>query len=133
MDEGTWDVGWWAWIASPGAAGFVALLDVVDPDSVPPDGSNFYRWGTWDSSVNDDAVARFRDILAIVRKTVDPDELISLARAAEQILADNAVLIPVASRSVVGAVWADKLAGFVMNPTQASHTWNIEFWRRLDL
>ncbi len=133
LDNGTWDVGWWAWVASPGAAGFISLLEVANPDSLPPDGSNYYRWGTPDSSVNDEAVHRFRDLLAVAGETVDPEQLISLARTLEQILADNAVIIPVAARTVVGAVWADKLRGYEMNSSQASHTWNIEFWRRIDL
>ena len=133
FDAGSWDVGWWAWVVSPGAAGLITMLDVADPDAPPPDGGNYYRWGTADSSVNDEAVQRFRDILAVARQTVDPAELISLAKALEQILADNMVILPVAARSVVGAVWADKLHGYEMNSSQASHTWNIEFWRRIDL
>ncbi len=133
LDDGTWDVGWWAWVSQPGAAGFVGMLDLFDPDRLPPDGSNYYRWGTPDSSVQDEAVQRFIDVLAIARETVDPDELKTLARAAEQILADNAVIVPVGARTAVGAVWADKLHGYEMNTSQASHTWNIEFWRRIDL
>ncbi len=133
LDRGTWDVGWWAWVAEPGASGFVGLLDLFDPAQPPPDGGNYYRWGTPDSSVSDDAVDRYADILAIARETVDPEELVTLARAAEQILAENAVIVPVGARTVVGAVWADKLSGYEMNPSQASHTWNIEHWRRIDL
>ncbi|MCP4307268.1 MAG: hypothetical protein GY788_20845 [bacterium] len=133
LDLGTWDVGWWAWVATPGSAGSLTTLELFDPDSPAPDGTNHYRWGTPDSSVQDDAVARFRDVLAVARETVDPEESAGLAAVAEQILADNAVVVPIAARSVVGAVWADAVAGFVMNPTQAGHTWNIETWRRLDL
>ena len=133
LDDGTWDVGWWAWVHSPGASGAVGILDLFDPDLPPPDGGNYYRWGTADSSVQNDAVDRFREVLAIVRNTVDPTEAFALARAAEQILADSAVVVPVATRPVTGAFWADEIAGYQMNPTQAGHTWNIEFWRRVDL
>ena len=133
LDNGTWDVGWWAWVATPGASGSLTTLDLFDPDAPAPDGTNYYRWGTPDSSVQDDAVDRFRDILAVARETVDPEQSAGLAAAAEQILADNAVVVPIAARTVVGAVWADVVAGFVMNPSQAGHTWNIETWRRLDL
>ena len=133
LDNGTWDVGWWAWVASPGAAGFIGMLALFDPDAPPPDGSNYYRWGTVDSSVGDDAVSRFRDVLAIARETVDPAQSATLAEAAEQILADNAIVVPVGGRTVVGAVWADKLVGYQMNPSQVGHTWNIEFWHRIDL
>lgn len=133
LDQGTWDAGWWAWVSRPGAAGFISMLDLVDPDGAPPEGVNYYRWGTPDSSVNGDAVARVREILASVRETVDPEQLVALARAAEEILADDAVLIPIGSRVVVGAVWADKVRGFEMNTSIAGHTWNIESWFRIDL
>jgi ABC-type transport system substrate-binding protein len=83
--------------------------------------------------VNGDAVVRFREILASARDTVDPEQLVALARAAEEVLADDAVLIPIGSRVVVGAVWADKVSGFEMNTSAAGHTWNIEFWFRIDL
>jgi ABC-type transport system substrate-binding protein len=133
LDDGTWDVGWWAWVASPGASGAVATLDLFDPAAPPPEGGNYYRWGTPDSSVKDDAVAQFGDVLELARNSVDREQMEALARAAEQILADNVVIIPVGARSVVGAVWADKLLGYEMNSSRASHTWNIEYWRRIDL
>jgi ABC-type transport system substrate-binding protein len=133
LDAGTWDVGWWAWVLTPGATGTVAALELFDPDAPPPDGMNFYRWGTPDSSVRDDAVDRFREVLEIIRGTVDTTEIKSLAAAAEQILADNVVVIPVAARRVAGAVWADEIAGYQVNTSRAAHTWNIEFWHRVDL
>ena len=83
--------------------------------------------------MQNDAVDRFREVLAILRNTVDPTEAFALVRAAEQILADSAVVVPVATRPVVGAYWADEIVGYQMNPTQSGHTWNIEFWRRIDL
>jgi hypothetical protein len=43
------------------------------------------------------------------------------------------VILPLFSRLVVGAVWEDEIANFVMNPSQATHTWNIEEWYRADL
>jgi peptide/nickel transport system substrate-binding protein len=133
LTRGTWDLGWWAWVRLPGASGRAAVLDLFDPDAPPPDGANYYRWGTPDSSVHDEAVEQIRSILQQVRVAVDRDEVESLTQEAEQILADNAVVIPVAARLMVGAVWADEIAGYVMNPTQAGHTWNIEAWYRVDL
>jgi ABC-type transport system substrate-binding protein len=120
-------------VRSPGTSGAIGVLDLFDPEAPPPDGSNYYRWGTPDSSVQDDAVTRFREVLSIVRTTQDSTQALALAKAAEQILADSAVVIPIAARPVVGAVWADEVAGYEMNPTQAGHTWNIELWRRIDL
>ena len=34
---------------------------------------------------------------------------------------------------LAATIAADEIAGFEMNPTQASHTWNIETWYRVDL
>jgi peptide/nickel transport system substrate-binding protein len=130
LNEGTWDVGLWAWVAGPDASGFLSTLDFFDPDAPPPDGDNYYRWGTPGSSVGEDVVARYRSIIATARESVDPEEVVALARAAEELLADNAVVIPIASRPVVGAVWADSLGGFEMNASTAGPTWNIELWHR---
>jgi ABC-type transport system substrate-binding protein len=51
----------------------------------------------------------------------------------EQILADQVVIIPLYARLVTAAVWGDEVGGFKHNPTQASHTWNMEEWYRVDL
>jgi peptide/nickel transport system substrate-binding protein len=133
LDDGTFDVGEWAWVGSPGLDGLVSVFDLFDPDAAVPEGDNYYRWGTPDSIVrNDDAVTEMRELLAAIRSTVDRAEIIALASQIEEVLAREAVVIPTHARLVVGAVWADEIAGFNMNATQASHTWNIEFWRRLD-
>jgi ABC-type transport system substrate-binding protein len=133
LNGGTWDMGLFALVRNPGASGALSALGHFDPDSPPPDGMNYYRWGTAGSAVDDDSVARFRDVLSVARRSFDAGQVLTLSAAAEQILADNAVIIPIAARPVVGAVWADKVVGFVMNPTPAGHTWNIESWYRTDI
>ncbi len=133
LDNGTWDIGEWAWVGSPGLAGLVGIHDVFDPEAPPPDGSNYYRWGTEDSSVRNEQTQRFADVRDLMNRTVDGGELEDLIAEAEEILADQMVILPLYSRLVVGAVWEDEIANFVMNPTQASHTWNIEEWYRTDL
>jgi peptide/nickel transport system substrate-binding protein len=130
LDDGTWDVGLWAWVASPDAAGFLSALEFFNPDSAPPEGRNYYRWGTPDSSVDNDTVAQFRGILATASETVDPEQVISLARVGEEVLADSAVLIPIAARPMVGVVWANEIGGFELNTSMAGYTWNIELWHR---
>ncbi len=134
LENGDWDLGLWAWVGSPGGTGALSTMGLFDPDAPPPDGDNYYRWGTADSVVrDDDAVANFREVLAEMRTTYDYDEVKRLAGVLELILAEEAVIVPLASRVTMGAVWADEIGGFEMNPTQASHTWNIELWRRVDL
>lgn len=133
LDNGVFDLGEWAWVGSPGLSGLVGIHDVWDPEAPPPDGSNYYRWGTPDSSVIDDATARFAEVRDAMNATVDPSELTTLINEAEQILADNLVIIPLYARLVTAAVWEDEIGGFKHNPTQASHTWNMENWYRTDI
>jgi peptide/nickel transport system substrate-binding protein len=133
LDNGLWDLGEWAWVGSPGLSGLISIHDVWDPEAPPPDGSNYYRWGTEDSSVIDDATARFAEVRDAMNATVDADELVTLINEAESILADNLVIFPLYARLVTAAVWEDEVGGFKHNPTQASHTWNVEYWYRTDL
>jgi ABC-type transport system substrate-binding protein len=151
LDVGNWDLGEWAWVGSPGLSGLVSIHDVFDPEAPPPVGGNYYRWGTSEldaseyegdnvlyadsneSSVKDAASERFAVVRDEMNATVDPGELLILINEAENILADNLVIFPLYARLVTAAVWEDEVGGFKHNPTQASHTWNMEFWYRTDL
>ena len=133
LDNGLWDLGEWAWVGSPGFSGAISLYDLFDPEAPPPDGGNYYRWGTEDSVVIDDNTARFAEIRDLLNQSVDPDELIPLMQEGEQILADQVVIFPLYARLVTAAVWGDEVGGFKHNPTQQGHTWNMEDWYRLDL
>ena len=133
LATGSWDVGQWTWRGSPGFVSLVGFHDLFDPEAPPPDGQNFYRWGTDDSSVVDEATQRFAEVRDGMNATVDHTELTVLIREAENILADELVIIPLFPHPVAAAVWADEILGFRHNPTQAGFTWNIEFWHRNDL
>jgi peptide/nickel transport system substrate-binding protein len=133
LDNGKWDLGEWAWVGTPGLAGLISIHDVWDPEAPPPDGGNYYRWGTEDSSVIDDATARFAVVRDEMNATIDAAELAVLIEEAENILADQLVIIPLYARLVTAAVWEDEISNFKHNPTQASHTWNLEYWYRTDL
>ena len=146
LDFGNIDLGEFAWVGTPGFAGLVSILDVFDPEAPPPDGSNFYRWGTPEvtgadpdgfnqsaSSVIDDNTVRFAEIRDAMNATVDDGELVTLLNEAENILADQVVIIPLYARLDPGAVWADEIGGYKHNPSQAGDTWNIEEWYRVDL
>ena len=133
LESGSWDMGMWAWVGSPGASALVDIFDVFDPDGAPPDGSNYYRWGSRGSGLaSDEAVQDFQALLAALRSTVSRAEVFEIAAQLEEVLASEVVVIPIWSRLSVGAVHADQIGGFVHNPTQAAHTWNIERWYRLD-
>jgi ABC-type transport system substrate-binding protein len=146
LDFGNWDFGDWAWLGTPGYAGLVSSIDLYDPEGAPPDGSNFYRWGTPEvtgqdpvgfnqgpSSVIDENTVRFAELRDLMNTTVDVALLTEYVHEAERILADQVVIIPLYQRLDPGAVWADTVGGFKHNPSQASVTWNIENWYRVDL
>ncbi|MDK1103653.1 MAG: ABC transporter substrate-binding protein [Actinomycetota bacterium] len=151
LDTGTWDLGEWAWVGSPGLSGLVNIHDLFDPEQPPPLGQNYYRWGTSEladeeyegdnavyagtneSSVKDAASERYAVVRDEMNATVDDGELVALIQEAEAILADNLVIFPLYARLVTAAVWADEVGNFKHNPTVASHTWNLELWYRVDL
>jgi peptide/nickel transport system substrate-binding protein len=133
LDNGLWDFGEWAWVGSPGLSGAISLFDLFDPEAPPPDGANYYRWGTPDSSVIDENSQRFAEIRDELNTSVDENVLIPLMQEGEAILADQVVIIPLYARLVTAAAWGDKVGGYKHNPTQASDLWNMEEWYRVDL
>jgi ABC-type transport system substrate-binding protein len=132
LDNGTWDLGEWAWVGSPGHAGLELAFDMFDPEQPPLDGFNFYRWGTADSAVIDAATMRYAEIHDEAAATVDEAEIEALIDEAQTLLADNAVFMPLYQRLVVMAYWGDGVAGPKHNISQSGHTWNIEEWYRAD-
>ncbi len=131
--NGTYDLGEWAWVGSPGLSGLVGIMDVWDPEDPDPSLNNWYRYGTPGSTLIDEHTARFAEIRDELNASVDPTVLEPLITEAESLLADQAVFVPLYARLVVAAVWGDEVGGFKHNPTQASHTWNLESWYRVDL
>jgi peptide/nickel transport system substrate-binding protein len=148
---GTWDVGVWGWEAGPGLAPLVRAHDLWDAEGVPPFGTNYQRWGTpavtdaepvatssgvvdlnqGESRVIDDSTARFGTLRDRMQGIVDEQALLALVADAEALLADQVVFVPLFARLWVGAVWADRVGGYVPNPLL--DTWNVEQWHRLDL
>ena len=133
FDSGAWDVGMWSWAGSSGFDGLVTIHDAFDPEGSLPEGSNYYRWGTEDSSVRNQYTKRFAEVRDLMNSTVDDVELESLVAEAEEILASRMVILPLFAYPVFGAVWEDEIAGFVQTPTHADYTWNVEQWYRADL
>lgn len=131
LAAGDFDLGLWTWQGSPGMSGLVGIHREFDPEAQSPNES-YYRWGTKDSSVIDASTIRYAEIFDAMNATADDDGLIELIHEAENILADNLVIIPLYAKPAVAAIWADEFAGFVLNPTRAGFTWNIELWNRLD-
>ena len=62
-------------------------------------------------------------------RTADRDRYLDLAAQAEEILADQVVLIPLATRGGALAWRSDTLAGPSQHPSRPG-TWNLERWYR---
>ena len=131
LDTGRWDMGQWAWTSGPGFSSLVGIHDLWDPDAPPPEGSNFYEWGTPDSFVRDETTATFAELRDAMNSTVDEKELSALIQTAERLLADDLVFLPLHASESVAAVWADTLGGFKHN-SAGHYTWNIGEWYRVD-
>jgi peptide/nickel transport system substrate-binding protein len=137
--RGDWDLGLWAWDLPAGASGVGRTLAYWDPEGPPPLGLNYQRWGTpavagqgedFDqaaSTVFGSATARYAALLEEMRATADRDVVLALAAEAEEILADQVVLIPLATRGSALAWWGDRLAGPGHHPSRPV-TWNLERW-----
>jgi peptide/nickel transport system substrate-binding protein len=132
LDGGFWDMGQWAWTSAPGFASLVGLHDLWDPEAPPPEGLNYYEWGTPASTVRDESTTVYAELRDAMNSTVDVEELSTMIQTAEGILADNLVFLPLYASESVAAVWADTLGGFKHNPTTGYYTWNIGEWHRLD-
>ena len=78
-----------------------------------------------ESSVIDEHTERYAEILEDLRMTADRDVFDELAREAEELLADQIVIIPLAARGHVSVV--RRVEGYT--PTAWIDTWNVEAWR----
>ncbi len=152
IDFGLFDIGGWAWqnrTESASLTSLVAIHDVWDPEAPPGPGFgvlNTYRWGTPAvegidlrgfnqpaSSIIDASTVRFAELRDQMNETVDEQKLIDLIHEAENILADNVVFIPLYQQLDAGAVWTDKIGGYLHAPPVIGDTWNVERWYRTDL
>ena len=124
-----------------GMSGILRTLAYWDPAGSPPVGVNYQRWGTpavseqgtdFDQSasrVSDAHTTRYAAILEEMRGTVDRDRLALLAAQAEEILADQVVIIPLATRGKGVAWWSGEVGGLRTHPSRPA-TWNVERWYR---
>jgi peptide/nickel transport system substrate-binding protein len=128
VDNGTWDLASWRFIGGQGVGGGVEFVQMFDPDGLPFVGTNYYRWGTIDSTVSGDAVDSYRDTLFRLRTTIDPAEISALLLEAEALLAEQVVLIPLLASGGVGIARHEILSGPTVNPVQGA-MWNVDEWR----
>lgn len=128
LDDGSWDVGVWRLGPGFGVGDARAFMHVFDPDGLPFVGENYFRWGTVDSAVIDPSTLRYRDIIDEMDRTVDPDRLLELLAAAEEIIADQVVVLPLVTAGLTAvAHWPKVVSGVGVNPVDGAF-WNIGEW-----
>jgi ABC-type transport system substrate-binding protein len=129
LDNGSWDTAVWRFGSGSGLGAAADFFRFFDPDGLPFVGNNFFRWGTVDSTVSDGATRRYRELIDAIDTTADPEVLAELLVEAEQILADQAVILPLVLSGDVGlGYWPDAIAGVEINPRQGP-LWNVDIWR----
>jgi ABC-type transport system substrate-binding protein len=129
LDNGSWDVSAWTVGAGTGLGAAMDFIRVYDPDGLPFVGDNYFRWGTLDSTVSDAATSRYREIVDELDQTVDPVAITALLVEAEQILADEAVMLPLVVAHLAGTgYWPTAVTGVASNPHQGV-LWNVDVWR----
>ena len=129
LDNGTWDVALLRLADVPGTSDAVAFAELYDPDGLPFVGTNYFRWGTLDSTVRDAATERYRDILDRLGATADAAERLALLEEAESVLAEEAVLIPLVVSGRVGlATWPGAIVGPELSAA-GGPLWDVEVWR----
>ena len=131
--------------APPASPALISIHDLFDPEAAPPDGQNYYRWGTPEvtgkdpagydmgAGLQDENTARYAELRDLANSTVDEAALTGYMAEMEAILADQVVIIPLYQRLDPGAVWADTIGGYKHNVGGGYDTWNCELWYRLDL
>lgn len=129
LDNGSWDVSTWRINSSLGLGAALEFIRIYDPAGLPFVGANYFRWGTVDSTVSNAATVRYGEIVAALDRTVDPAELTDLVIEAEQILADELVLLPLIVSHLDGVGhWPAAVLGVASNPGQGI-LWNVDTWR----
>lgn len=132
IDEGSFDIGMWAWVSDGGYRSQLDLLEVFDPQSTPPDdpfgsGGNYGRWG--DRTTANDNTERFSELVDEARTTIDAVRFNEIILEAELILATELPVIPLAFRQNTAGIWTDAVSGVVNNVWGSGITWNVELWQ----
>ena len=127
--QGTYDIGMWAWLIGPDELAKVDVLGTFDPADPGPEGRNWYRWGAPGAADSGGGVDEIAGLLAELRAGVDSTAIAQLLDQTEQILADQVVVIPIATRPVV-VVHSLSLAGPEASAAPAGLLWNAELWFR---
>lgn len=113
LPEGNFDMGEWAWLATPEPQ----LTTLFSGNQLPPDGQNHYRY-------TDEEVT---SLLEESDTATDEGKRATLLRQAQVRMAEDLPLIPLFQRPETYA-YSENLSGPEVNPTLAGPFWNIGEW-----
>lgn len=115
-----WDLTVYAVVEEPGMEARIAGASAY-VDAPLFDGANTYWWGSPGSPTEgDQSVSEVRSLVDRLDATADHDEAVRLLAAIDEIVASEAIRIPIAGRPIGVAVATTRVAGVVLNPHQAS-------------
>ncbi len=126
---GVFDVGEWAWRASPGPVGAIADLEDRFLTLPEADGYNFYRWGATGSAESENAAEVQRRILEL-DGILDLESLRAELEAIDSLLAQDVVVVPMYGVPNAAAVWVTAFEGFE-HVAAFPDTWNAALWHRI--
>lgn len=126
---GAFDVGEWAWRASPGPVG--AVTDLEDRFLALPEegGYNFYRWGA-DDAAPSEAAGDLQERIAGLDGILDLEELRAELEAIDALLAEDTVIVPMFAAPNAAAAWLTAFEGLDHVATFPD-TWNAALWHRI--
>jgi ABC-type transport system substrate-binding protein len=125
---GAFDIGEWAWRATPGPVGAVADLEARFSTLPENDGYNFYRWGA-DGSAELLVAGDLNSRITALDGILDLDDLRDRLAEIDGLLAENVVIVPMYAVPNAAAVWEASFDGFE-HVAAFPDTWNAAFWRR---
>lgn len=132
LDNGTWDTATWRFTGGPGRSRAIEFVRMFDPNGLPFVGTNFFRWGTVDSKVQDAATRLYATLIEDLEGTTDPTSIDALLRQLENLLAEEMVILPLITHDRVAvAWWPNEVEGPAVNQGQGV-AWNIATWRTVD-
>jgi peptide/nickel transport system substrate-binding protein len=111
--EGNYEIGEWAWIASPDPS----ITTIFAADQIPPDGQNFALY------VNN----KVSEFLQESDKEASVKERARLLRKAQKLIAEDVPILPLYQRLQILA-YDGKIEGAQNNATMEGAFWNIGSW-----
>lgn len=116
--QGNFQVGEWAWLATPDPSQTILFSQDQIPTEDNPSGQNYYRYESQEVT----------DLLERSDRTLDEAQRADLFRQAQELMAKDLPILPMYQRPEYYA-FSESLQGPEVNPSLASPFWNLGTWR----